>query len=230
MRPRKPHAILASALTLLVVVGFSAPASGGPPSIRGCARASGNCSGKKLDGRHYLKMDLTRSRWVKASLFLASFKFTDLYGTKFRAANLRRADLSHGNRTSADFRDADMSGANLNRADFWGSNLRKANLKGAVLIGTRFDKTNLTGADFTGAYMKFASFNGARICHTVQPNGEVRNDDCKKGGGGNGKLPTGGDCCFPGGPKKDKGDNNSGKDDTSGTDTTEADGTIVGEL
>jgi uncharacterized protein YjbI with pentapeptide repeats len=224
--PRNPKATIG---VLFAILAFGATAaSAGPPAVRGCARASGNCSGKKLVGKHYIKMTLTNSRWVKTMLYQASFRFSDLYGSRFRGANLSRADLSHGNRTQSDFRGANMSRADLRGADFWGSNLRKANLRGAIVVNTRFDNTNLFFADFTGAYLKHSSFNGARLCHTVQPNGEERNDNCSKRGA-NGNVPSGGDPCLPNPPKgcgkKDKGKTDSGKDDSSGNN-----GQIVGTL
>jgi hypothetical protein len=228
MRPRNPYAFTASVLALLVAGSFASSAAlGGPPSVRGCARASGNCSFKKLDGKHFLKMTLTNSRWVKSSLFLASFRFADLYRAKFRGAKLRRADLSRGNRTRADFRNADMSRANVSSADFYGSNLRKANLRGALIVGARFDNANLFFADFTGSYLKSSSFNGARLCHTLQPNGTERNDNCvRPSHGDGGKAPSGGDCCFPGDPNQGKDDGNtngSGNNDNGN-------GPIVGKL
>lgn len=224
MRPRNTQAILATTLALLMAVGFTSSANGGTAGLfqRGCAKASGNCSGKNLDGRHYVAMSLTRSRWNHASLFLASFRFTDLYKAKFREAKLRRADLRDGNRTRADFRNADMSGANVSGSDFYRSNLRKASLRGARIVGARFDHTNLFFTDFTGSYLKHTSFNSARLCHTLQPNGTERNDDCSAGGSGGGKgTPSGGDCCLPG--DKGKGGKGNGGKDQGGE-------PIVGEL
>lgn len=224
MRPRNTKAILATSLALLMTAGFASSADGGTAGLsqRGCAKASGNCSGKHLDGRHYMAMSLTRSRWNNASLFLASFRFTDLYKAKFRGATLRRADLRNGNRTRADFRKADMTRVNVSHSNFYGSNLRGAKLQGAVVIGANFDKTNLFFADFTGAFMKGTSFNNVRLCHTIQPNGTERNDNCKGSGGGGGKGPSGGDCCFPG----DKGQGNGGTDQNKG----DGDEPIVGVL
>lgn len=228
MVPRNPHAIAAAILALSIGAGTVAQA--GPPAKRGCAKASGNCSKRKLDGRHYLKMDLTRSRWNGTSLFMASFRFSDLWRARFRGADLRRADLSRGNRTNTDFRGADLSYANLARSDFYRSNFRKANLTGARLTNARFDHTNLFFANFKGAYFSNTSFYGVRLCHTIQPNGVERNDNCSSGG--NGRLPSGGDCCFPGkDPSKDqgKGNNNSGNSNNNGSNNN-GNGVVVGEL
>lgn len=226
--PRTSKATIGAVLAILAL-GASA-ADAGPPQRRGCARASGNCSGKQLIGKHYIKMSLTRSRWNKTMLYQASFAFSDLYGARFRGANLTRADLSHGNRTQADFRGANLSRAVIRGSDFWGSNLRKANLRGATIINTRFDNTNLFFADFTGARIRNLSINGARLCHTLQPNGEERNDNCSKPGA-NGLVPPGFEPCLPNPPKgcgqKDDGkDKGSGKDNSGNGDG----GVITGEL
>lgn len=229
MSPRNPHAI-AAAILALSIGGGAVVADAGPPGRRGCAKASGNCSKRKLDGRHYLKMDLTRSRWNGASLFMASFRFSDLWRARFRGANLRRADLSRGNRTNTDFRGADLSYANLARSDFYRSNFRKANLKGARLTNARFDHTNLFFANFQGAYFKNTSFYGVRLCHTIQPNGVERNDNCSSGNG-KGSLPSGGDCCFPGkDPSKDQGKGNSNGNNNGNNNGSGDNGVVVGEL
>lgn len=190
---RNPCATAAATLALLLFAAL--PARAGTPAVRGCAKPSGDCSGQKLWGKHYWKMDLTRSRWVRSRLLLASFRFSDLYSATFRRASLRRADLSFGNRTRADFRDADLTRANLSHADFYGSTFRGADLRGARLVGSRFDHANLARANFEGAVLVGSSFVDIRLCHTIQPNGEERNDDC--GGRGSGGVGAG-VCCFPG--------------------------------
>ena len=219
MRPRNPIAITAA----ILATAFTVPAVADAAPGRGCAQAGGNCSKRKLDGKHYMKMDLARSRWFKTSLFMASFRFTNLYDSSFRGAVLRRADLSFGNRAWSDFRNADLTLANLSRSDFYNSDFTGADLRGARLIGTKFDSSDFTDANFEGAKMKDSSFHRVRLCNTIQPNGEERNDNCPGNGGGNGNGGNGGfDCCFPGG-KKDK---DKGKDkDESGKDEP-----IVGEL
>ena len=104
MRPRNLPAIIAALAATALFVPIAADAA----SSRGCAKANGNCSKRKLDGKHYMKMELTRSRWFKTSLFMASFRFSKLYYSSFRGANLRRADLSFGNRAWSDFTNADL--------------------------------------------------------------------------------------------------------------------------
>jgi hypothetical protein len=218
MCPRNRCAIIATTLCLLLGAGTVAEA--GPPTHRGCARASGNCSKRKLDGRHYLKMNLTRTRWVRASLFMSSFRFSDLWHANFRGAKLKRADLSRGNRTSRTFRSARMTGANLANADFYGSNFRGADLQGANLTNARLDNSNLFFANFKGANFNGTSFNNIRLCHTIQPNGVERNDQCGGSGGGGGSV-----CCFPGGSAV----TNTVNGVTSPV-TNAGDGVLVGDL
>ncbi|MFL5844898.1 MAG: pentapeptide repeat-containing protein [Solirubrobacteraceae bacterium] len=224
MCPRNPCALVAT--TLCLCLGFAASADAGPSVSLSCARPSGNCSGKKLFGRHLWKQDLTRTRWVGSKLLMASFRYSDLYGSSFRNAHMRRVDLSYGNRTRADFRNAELTLANLSHADFYGSNFRKADVRGARLIGTRMDNTNLFGANFEGAVFIGVSWHGVRLCHTVQPNGVTRNDNCPGSGGNSG--PGGGACCFPG-KDPSKGKDDSGKGDGSG-ENADDDGAIVGDL
>lgn len=219
MRPRNPIAIVAA----LVAFAFTVPTVADAVSGRGCAAAGGNCSKRKLDGKHYMKMDLARSRWFKTSLFMASFRFTNLYDSSFRGANLRRADLSFGNRAWSDFRNADLTLSNLSRSDFYNSDFSGADLRSARLIGTKFDSSDFTDANFEGAKMKDSSFHRIKLCHTIQPDGTERNDNCPGNGGGNGNGNGGFDCCFPGGKKKDK---DKGKDDKG----TDGDESMVGEL
>jgi hypothetical protein len=221
MCPRNPCALIAT--TLALCLGLAASAEAGPIVTLRCAVPSGDCSGKKLFGRHIWKRDLTRTKWVGAKLMMASFRYSDLYSARFRNAKMRQVDLSYGNRTQADFRGAEMTGANLSHADFYRSNFRKADLQGARMIGTRMDHTNLFGANFEGAIFIGVSFNGVRLCHTVQPNGVVRNDNCPGASGGKG--PSGGACCFPGG--KDAGKGNTNGDDNA---VSDAGGAIVGDL
>jgi uncharacterized protein YjbI with pentapeptide repeats len=216
MCPRNPCAILAT--TLVLCLGLAAPSHAGPSISVACAVPSGDCSKKKLWGKHMWKRDLTRTRWVDAKLLMASFRYSDLFGANFRRASMNQVDLSYGNRTRVNFRRAEMKGANLSHADFYGSNFRQANLEGATLIGTRLDNTNLFGANFKGATLIGVSFNGIRLCNTIQPDGAERDDNCPGNQGGNGG-PGGGVCCFPGGKPKD-----TGKDEGDGN------GPIIGDL
>jgi hypothetical protein len=218
MCPRTPCALVATLLVLCL--GFAAPSNAGPSISVACAVPSGDCSKKKLWGKHMWKRDLTRTRWVNAKLLMASFRYSDLFGANFRYAKMRKVDLSYGNRTRVDFRFARMQGADLSHADFYGSNFRRANLEGATLIGTRLDNTNLFGANFKGATLIGVSFNGIRLCNTIQPDGKERDDNCPGNQGGNG--PGGGVCCFPGGKEPSK---DTGKDESGG-----GNGPIVGDL
>lgn len=219
MRPRNPLAILA-AVTATAVVG---PVAADAGSSLACARPKGDCSERKLAGRHFERMELSRSQWMLSSLTNASFRNSNLYDSSFRGAVLRKADLSFGNRAWSNFRGADLSGADLSRSDFFRSNFRGADLRGARIVGTKLDGSDLTNANFEGAFMKESSFRNITLCKTIQPNGEERNDNCP-GSGNGGNRPGGGLCCFPGGKDKDKG-----KGDENGGNGN-ADEPIVGEL
>lgn len=220
MTPRNPCAIIAT--TLCLCFGLSAVADAGPKITLSCAVPSGNCSGKKLFGRHIWKADLTRTRWIGSRLLLASFRYSDLYAANFRNAKARRIDLSYGNRTQANFNGGEFTLGNFSHADFWGSSFRRADMRGTNLTGARFNNVDLTRANFEGAKFIGTSFQDIKLCHTVQPNGEERNDNCP-GNGNNG--PGGGTCCFPGG--KDEG---KGKDDSSDSAADDDSDVIVGDL
>jgi uncharacterized protein YjbI with pentapeptide repeats len=177
-------------LVFLGLVAAPATAPGAQQQSALCALSLRVCSGKDLDGRSFTALNLTRTRWGNASLVGTSFRRTDLFGSSFYRADLRRADLSMGNRTQADFRRANLNGAYLAHADFWGSRFGRADLRGTTIDGARFDKADLSEVDFTGARIRKSTFYGARLCHTIQQNGTVRNDSCSHaravgaGGGG----------------------------------------------
>ncbi|MCW2967808.1 MAG: hypothetical protein JWM71_1580 [Solirubrobacteraceae bacterium] len=188
--PRKPIANAVTALACVVALGGGtyAVAAGKHRASRACAVASGNCSHRSFNGADFGMRSLTRTRWVGASLRNVNFRRSDLFGSHFAWSDLRGADLSTGNRTQADFRHADLRGANVSNADFWGTNLRHANLAGAIIRNTRFDKTDLVGVDFTGAKLYKTTINGARLCHTIQPDGTTRDDNCSGGGSASGII------------------------------------------
>lgn len=229
MRPRNPFALAVAILALGVAV-LAAPAAGGIDAVA-CAVSHGNCFKKDLEGKQFEQGDLTHSDWFGATLVDASFRNSDLYRANFRNADLRHVDLSYGNRTDATFRGANLYRANLSRASYYGSSFRKAKLRYATIIGSNFDETDLTDADFTGAYLKGSSFARARLCRTIQPNGERRDDDCR--GKGEGSGPYGGDCCFPGHsppPKKDDGETENGGQGQDAGSARPEDEPIYGEL
>lgn len=200
MRPRNSRTPLATAVALLLSLGLAPASDAGTKGLfkRGCAKPSGNCSTKDLHGKHYVSMDLTRSRWKGTNLLMASFRFTDLWKANFRGAHLRRADLRNGNRTRANFNKANLQRAKLSHSTFYGTSFRGAKLQKASIIGSNFDNTDLTDANFKNARMKNTSFHGARLCRTIQPNGQPRNDNCNGGIGGTIGGIGGWDCCFPG--------------------------------
>lgn len=92
--------------------------------------------------------------------------------------NLEEADLSKVN-----FEKADLSRVHLQKA-----NLREADLRNAILFGTdlreaKLSEAKLSGANFTYANLAKAEIKdeqlvGARLCHTIMPDGTKRNDGC----------------------------------------------------
>ena len=92
-----------------------------------------------------------------------------------------------GDLNGSTFRGIDGRGATFNGTDNHGSTFAAACLQGA-----RFRQANLTGstwggaclfdADFTGADLGEATtFNDARFCGTVMPDGSVNDRDCERG-------------------------------------------------
>lgn len=171
-------------------------------SSAACAVARGHCSRRRLAHSNFAGRMLIQSRWNKATLTGTSFRGSNLWRASFRFARLRRADLRLGNRTRTSFVKADLRRANLSGGDFWHSNFRGANLRGAIAMRTKFDEANLTGADLSGAVLSGSTFYGATLCRTIQPNGEVNNENCRGAGQrqtGCGNIPTRGGPC-PGAP------------------------------
>jgi uncharacterized protein YjbI with pentapeptide repeats len=170
-------------LALIATALVSTAALAAPLSGSTCAGTYGHCSHRHLNGGKFENLDLSHSRWVGASLVHASFRSSSLAGATFRKANLRFANLSMGDRTSGNYSNANMFGANMIHSTFVGSRMRYANMEYAHLNGTTMDRTDLTGADLRHADLRDSSFYGARLCHTIQPNGLENNQNCTKGGG-----------------------------------------------
>jgi hypothetical protein len=96
---------------------------------------------------------------------LAGLAAEDCNGCDFRGADLGNADFSHVKVQGASFRNANLRNAFFDHADASGASFRDA---------------CLVGADFFGANLDGASFRGAILCHTIFPNGQVRNGGCDK--------------------------------------------------
>ncbi|HEX6051064.1 MAG TPA: pentapeptide repeat-containing protein, partial [Gemmatimonadaceae bacterium] len=93
-----------------------------------------------------------------ADLTRVTLKNSDLNGTTFANAILRRADL-----TRCNLSHADLTGAELNDACFMSANLAGARLAHASLVGASLTGVNLEGASLEGADLSLASLNGARL-------------------------------------------------------------------
>lgn len=95
-------------------------------------------------------------------------------GCDLREADFFGRDLSRMVLSGADLRGADMTGALV-----YFSILQGADLRGALL-----DDADLYGADLFRARMSGVSLDGARVCHTVLPNGQRSYDACTGTAGG----------------------------------------------
>ena len=94
-------------------------------------------------------------------------------GADLKAANLRGTDLSGETLKAANLTDANLKGANLKGANLIGSDLTDADLSGSDLTDADLSGSDLTDADLRGAIM-----NGAILCNTTMPSGEVIYSGC----------------------------------------------------
>ena len=98
-------------------------------------------------------------------------KLKNEYGEKLE--NIRKAIQIGADLKAANLRGTDLSGETLKAA-----NLTDANLKGANLIGSDLTDADLSGSDLTDADLRGAIMNGAILCNTTMPSGEVIYSGC----------------------------------------------------
>lgn len=92
--------------------------------------------------------------------------------------NLKNVDLS-----GEDLRGVNLSRANLENANFKGANMMAVVLRDADLQRADLREADLLAVNFTGANLKGAQFSRtdlstARICRTIDPNGNLSQRDC----------------------------------------------------
>lgn len=130
-----------------------------------------------------------RNAWFPhAKLAEAQFGFARLDDAHFEYAILDKASFGGASMQGVHARGAVAKGAEFVPNAGVPTVLVGADFSFADLSGARFDRANLTGADFTGANLEGATLreaalggaklDGARICATVMPNGELSHRDC----------------------------------------------------
>ena len=87
--------------------------------------------------------------------------------------NCAGCDFIRGNLSRANMKGADLSGASLKGANLRASDMTEVNLNDSDLTGA-----DLSGADLTDADLTFSIMNGAILCNTTMPNGEVIYSGC----------------------------------------------------
>ena len=90
-------------------------------------------------------------------------------------ANLTDADLTDADLKLANLTDADLTDADLTDADLKLANLTDADLTGADLTGA-----DLTDANFTKATITNAQLASAKLCRTIDHNGNVLAESCSE--------------------------------------------------
>lgn len=91
-----------------------------------------------------------------------------------RGCNLKRSELSGLNLTGADLEGAVLQGSDFSSSDLTDANLRGVNLRRADLSSViSLRGADLTGADLTEANVKEKDLEGAILCQTVLPSGQL---------------------------------------------------------
>ncbi len=94
-----------------------------------------------------------------------------------------QGDCAAGVTPSVNWSGCDKHGVNLaNRlfqgADFSGADLSGADLSGTQLVSVQMKNTNLTDATMLNATVSGGFPQGAKLCRTTMPGGEVNSKDC----------------------------------------------------
>jgi uncharacterized protein YjbI with pentapeptide repeats len=86
--------------------------------------------------------------------------------------------IETGNCAGCDFIRGNLSRANMKGADLSGASLKGANLRASDMTEVNLNDSDLSGADLTDADLTFSIMNGAILCNTTMPNGEVIYSGC----------------------------------------------------
>ena len=148
----------------------------------GCDLRGANLQRKVLNGAKLSRADLNGARFDEAELSAADFTGAFLFGANLSQANLRGARMINADLRKANLSRADLQGvyfllANLRKADLRGAQLTGAFLNGADLTGARLGRANLTDADLKNAVVIQSDTDGAILCRTRLPWGDI-NRDC----------------------------------------------------
>ncbi len=131
-----------------------------------------------LEDLHRDGLSLQGLEAANANLAEIELPQADLSYCNLRMANLRKANLRGANLQGADLRAADLQHANLRGANLQGSNLQGANLRNAELWEAQLWDADLSEAELWWAELHIEELEGARLCHTIMPNGQQFDRDC----------------------------------------------------
>lgn len=108
----------------------------------------------------------------------------DLTEAAFAGQSLVGANLIGATLEDSDFSTTDLFLAQLDEARADRINPRDASLKAATFVGASLRNADFRGADLSGARLKDADitnarFDGAILCNTVMPEGELSRETCQ---------------------------------------------------
>jgi uncharacterized protein YjbI with pentapeptide repeats len=115
--------------------------------------------------------DHAKAKRREANLSNLAHLPNDLIGSKSKGADLSYVDLSEAELNNANLIETNLSHTKLQRAKLQGANLSKADLTGANLSEANLmEAKNLTEMQM----------NQAKLCGTILPDGEIKNQDCEE--------------------------------------------------
>jgi len=94
-------------------------------------------------------------------------------------ANLTGAILEDGDFSTSNLFLAQLDDARADRVNFRNASLKATTFVGASLRGADFRGADLSGARLKDADITDARFDGAILCNTVMPDGELSRDSCQ---------------------------------------------------
>ncbi len=157
-----------------------------------CGLSKANLSGAKLIAALYsycadspAEFDLTKAGAILVGEG-ADLSGMDLSNVRLHTCcKLSEVNFSHTNLSGAilhgnDLTKANFSFANLFGADLGSTDLNYADLSNANLVNADLRNANLANADLRNAKLNQTTFQCATFCHTIMPDGSVRNDNCEQ--------------------------------------------------
>ena len=129
-RPTLSASVIALSLLGADAVHAGCGSSPGPGTDwSGCRKMSKVLQDYDLTGAKFVRADLSRSNFQKATLVDADFTKSNLSYTILRRANLANAKLSGAFGTRTYMREASLKGADLSKAEFFRAKLTAADSK-----------------------------------------------------------------------------------------------------